>query len=70
MLGIAISKQKLDRHSNVTPDAKLDNGVLFVVNMSVLAAELSYGALFALDAGSASQPIGFGRSSLARGVTK
>ena len=41
----------------MTPDAKTDNGVLFAVDMSVLEPELSYGALFALDAGSASQPI-------------
>jgi hypothetical protein len=39
----------------MTPDAKTNNGVLFAVDMSVL--ELSYGALFALDAGSAAQPI-------------
>jgi hypothetical protein len=57
MLGIAISKQKLDRHSNMTPDTEPNNGVLFVVDMSVLEPELSYGALFALDAGPASQPI-------------
>jgi hypothetical protein len=49
MLGISISKQKRDRHSNMTPDAKTNNGVLFAVDMSVLEPELSYGALFALD---------------------
>jgi hypothetical protein len=38
MLGIAISKQKLDRHSNMTPDARTNNGVLFLV------PELNYGA--------------------------
>jgi hypothetical protein len=54
----------------MTPDAETNNRVLFVVDMSVLKPQPSYGALFALDAGSASQPIGSGRSSLARGATK
>ena len=51
----------------MTPDAQVDNGVLFAVDMSVLEPELSYGALFALDAGSASHS---GGASLARGAAK
>ena len=35
----------------------MGNGELFAVDMSVLEPEPSYGALFAFDAGSASQPI-------------
>jgi hypothetical protein len=64
-VGIAISKQKLDRHSNMTPDAETNNGGLFAVDMSVLEPERSYGALFALDTGSASLPIGRPRAGRA-----